>query len=275
LRARYPIIRRQTANLWASGGLDIIDQSSTFNGLAFTRDRLRVPFVRFDYDRIDPQSLVSTTGYSPAEPRWRMGAGVEFRKGINALGASPDCRAAPAACAAGPGAPPSRLTANPGAFVARGNLAGEFRPLSFLGFSLSGRAQYSPSALLSYEQFSAGNYTIGRGYDPGTLIGDSGVGVRGEVSLGSLIPKSRKDSALQGYGFIDAVWVWNHDITPGVSDPQKLQSAGGGVRIGYGDRFIIDAGVAIPFAAAGLQTQRGDTRLLVSFTTRLFPLVRQ
>lgn len=275
LRARYPVIRRQASNLWASGGLDIIDQSSTFNGLAFTRDRLRVPFVRLDYDVIDPQSIVSTTGYSPAEPRWRLGMGVELRHGIGALGASPDCRAAPAACAAGPGAPPSRLTADPSAFVARGSAAAEFRPVPILGFSLAARVQYSPATLLSYEQFSAGNYTIGRGFDPGTLIGDSGVGIRGEVSLGSLMPKSRKAFAFQGYGFIDAAWVWNHEAVPGISDPQKLQSAGGGVRVGFGDRFILDLGVATPFAAAGLQTQRGDTRVLVSLTTRLFPLVRQ
>lgn len=275
LRARYPVIRRQMSNLWASGGLDMIDQSSTFNGLAFTRDRLRVPFLRLDYDLIDPQSLVSTRGYSAGEPRWRFGVGGELRQGVNGLGASPDCRASPAVCTAGPGAPPSRLTANPSAFVVRTNALAEFRPIPVLGFSVAGRAQYSPSSLLSYEQFSAGNYTIGRGFDPGTLIGDSGVGVRGEVTLGSLLPKSRQSFAFQGYGFIDAAWVWNHDLVPGVTDPQKLQSAGGGLRVGFGDRFVLDAGIAVPFAAAGLQTQRGDTRFLVSLTTRLFPLVRQ
>ena len=275
VRARYPIIRSQTFNLWASGGLDIIDQSSTFNGLAFTRDRLRVPFLRLDYDIIDPQSLGSTLRYSAGEPRWRFGAGVELRQGISALGASPDCRASPALCTAGPGAPPSRLAADPSGFVARTNATAEFRPVPVLGFSVAGRAQYSPSSLLSYEQFSAGNYTIGRGFDPGTLIGDSGVGVRGEVTVGSLLPKSRQSFTFQGYGFIDAAWVWNHDRVAGVTDPQKLQSAGGGVRVGFGDRFVLDAGIAVPFAAAGLQTQRGDTRLLVSLTTRLFPLVRQ
>jgi hemolysin activation/secretion protein len=274
LRASYPLIRRQTFNLNVGGGIDIIDQSSSFNGIPFTRDRLRVPFVKLDYDAFDPKSVVSTTGYSIAEPRWRVGASLELRQGLDSLGASPDCRTAPAACVAGGATPPSRLTADPSGFVVRAGATFEFRPVSIIGFSLSPRAQYSPATLLSYEQFSAGNYTVGRGFDPGTLIGDSGVGVRGEAFAGSLIPSSRKGFAFQGYAFIDAAWVWNHDPQPGASDPQKLQSAGGGVRVAFGDRFLFDAGVAVPFAAAGLQTARGDTRVLVSLTTRLFPFDR-
>ncbi len=273
--ARYPLIRRQASNLVIGGGLDVINQSSTFNGLPFTRDRLRVPFLRVDYDAIDAQSFVSTTGYSPGEPRWRFGLGFELRHGIDALGASPDCRTTIAACIAVGVTPPSRLTADPSAFVSRANAMAEFRPTPRLGFSIATRLQYSPSTLLSYEQFSAGNYTIGRGFDPGTLIGDSGVGLRGEASFGSLVPKSRKSFAVQAYGFIDAAWVWSHDTVPGLADPQTLQSAGGGVRVAFGDRFLLDAGVAVPFDKAGLQTVRGDTRVLVSLTTRLFPLVRQ
>ncbi|UVO53385.1 ShlB/FhaC/HecB family hemolysin secretion/activation protein [Sphingomonas sp. SUN039] len=274
VRATYPVIRRQTFNLNLGGGIDFVNQSSSFNGIPFTRDWLRVPFVKLDYDAFDPKSVVSTTGYSIGEPRWRVGASLELRHGLDALGASPDCRSNAAACVAGGAVPPSRLTADPSGFVVRAGATFEFRPIPIIGFSLSPRVQYSPSTLLSYEQFSAGNYTVGRGFDPGTLIGDSGVGVRGEVFAGSLIPSSRKGFAFQGYAFVDAAWVWNHDPLPGLSDPQKLQSAGGGVRVAFGDRFLFDAGVAVPFAAAGLQTARGDTRLLVSLTTRLFPLDR-
>ena len=274
LRATYPVIRRQSFNLNLGGGLDFVDQSSSFNGIPFTRDRLRVPFLRADYSAFDPQSIVSTTGYSANEPRWRVGATLELRQGIAALGASPDCRANPAACVAGGATPPSRLTADPSGFVMRAGAVVEYRPIPIIGFSLAPRGQYSPSTLLSFEQFSAGNYTVGRGFDPGTLIGDSGFGVRGEVTVGTLIPAARNRFAIQGYGFVDAAWVWNNDRTPGVTDPQKLQSAGGGVRVAFGDRFIFDAGVAVPFAAAGLQTVRGDTRVLVSLTTRLFPLDR-
>jgi hemolysin activation/secretion protein len=147
----------------------------------------------------------------------------------------------------------------------------EFRPIPKIMFSLAPRAQYSPTTLLSYEQFSAGNYTVGRGFDPGTLIGDSGVGVRLEAGVGSIVPDTPRSLTFLGYAFLDAAWVWSRDAAPGVRNLQKLQSAGGGVRVAFGDRFLFDAVVAVPFDKAGLQTTRGDTRLLVSITTRLFP----
>jgi hemolysin activation/secretion protein len=163
------------------------------------------------------------------------------------------------------------LIADPTAFVARASADVTFRPIPIVSFSLQPRGQYAPHALLSYEQFSAGNYTIGRGFDPGTLLGDSGLGVRGEVAVGSMVPRSRKDIAIQGYGFIDAAWAWNHDRTSTVNYPEKLQSGGGGIRAAFGDRFQADASVAVPFGAAGLQTRRGDTRFLISLTAKLLP----
>ncbi|CAN5280361.1 POTRA domain-containing protein [soil metagenome] len=275
LRARYPLIRRQSYNLFLSGGFDFINQTSRLIGptgaLPLSRDRLRVGYARLDYQAIDPASIAGTTGYSISEPRWAIGGSLEVRQGVDVFKASPDCRANPVACTTSGTTPPSRLIADPTAFVVRGSANATFRPFPIISFSLQPRAQYAPHSLLSYEQFSAGNYTIGRGFDPGTLLGDSGVGLRGEATVGSMVPHSRKDLALQGYGFIDAAWAWSHDNGPGVRDPEKLQSAGGGVRAAFGDRFQVDAGVAVPFRAAGLQTRRGDTRFLISFTAKLLP----
>ena len=42
--------------------------------------------------------------------------------------------------------------------------------------------------LLAFEEFTAGNYTVGRGYDPATLSGDSGVGVTAELRGPRLMP---------------------------------------------------------------------------------------
>ncbi|WP_293883143.1 ShlB/FhaC/HecB family hemolysin secretion/activation protein [Sphingomonas sp.] len=275
LRARYPLIRRQTHNLFLSGGLDFVNQASrlvgTTGALPLSRDRLRVGFIRLDYQAIDPASVAGTTGYSISEPRWAIGGSVEARQGVNIFDASPDCRRNPVACTTGGATPPSRLIADPTAFVVRGSADVTFRPFPIISFSLQPRGQYSPHALLSYEQFSAGNYTIGRGFDPGTLLGDSGVGVRGEVTVGSMVPRSRNDLAIQGYGFIDAAWTWDRDPNSSVRYPEKLQSGGGGVRLAFGDRFQADAGVATPFRAAGLQTRRGDTRFLISLTAKLLP----
>ena len=269
---RYPIVRRQSHDLYAAGGLDFINQTSRLSSLPLTRDRLRVAFARLDFDAVDPKSIASNVGYTFAEPRWRIAAGIELRQGLDLFGASNGCGAAPFSACAGAGAvPPSRIEGDPTALVSRVYALAEVRPIPHLSFSLQPRAQYAPHALLSYEEFSAGNYTIGRGYDPGTIIGDSGVGFRSEIAYGSIIPRTAKSLAWQAYTFFDAAWIWNKDSASNGIDPEKLQSAGGGVRFAYGERFQVDGAVAVPLRRAGLQTQRGDTRFLLTLTTRLLP----
>lgn len=269
---RYPLVRRQSHDLYLSGGLDFINQSSRLGPLPLTRDRLRVAFARVDFDAIDPQSIASNVGYSFAEPRWRVISGVELRQGVDIFGTSSSCGGAPFTACTGAGVvPPSRIEGDPTAFVGRLYAIAEFRPIPKLTFSLQPRAQYAPHALLSYEEFSAGNYTIGRGYDPGTIIGDSGLGVRSEIAYGSLVPRTARSVAWQAYGFFDAAWIWNKDSASNGIDPEKLQSAGGGGRLVFGDRFRIDGTVAVPLRRAGLQTRRGDTRFLLTLTTRLLP----
>jgi hemolysin activation/secretion protein len=61
--------------------------------------------------------------------------------------------------------------------------------------------------------------------------------------------------------------VWNKG--PGGED--HLSSAGGGVRADLGDRFQLDATVAVPLERTGLQTKRGNARFLLTLTTRLLP----
>ena len=61
--------------------------------------------------------------------------------------------------------------------------------------------------------------------------------------------------------------MWNKG--PGGND--RLTSAGGGLRAEWGDRFRLDATVAQPLEKTDLQTKRGDTRFLLTLTTRLLP----
>lgn len=268
----YPVIRRQSHDLYVSGGLDFINQTSRLATLPLTRDRMRIAFAKLDFDAVDPKSIASNIGYSFAEPRWRFLSGIELRQGIDVFGASNGCGAAPFTACTGPGVvPPSRIEGDPTAFVGRVYGVAEFRPIPKITFSLQPRAQYAPHALLSYEEFSAGNYTIGRGYDPGTIIGDSGFGLRSEIAYGSLVPRTARSIAWQAYGFFDAAWIWNKDSASNGIDPEKLQSAGGGGRVVFGDRFQVDGTVAVPLRRAGIQTSRGDTRFLLTLTTRLLP----
>ncbi len=267
LSARYPVLRSQANNVNFSGGLDIIDQRARVAGSLITNDKLRVIYGKFDADAIDSNSLTGSSGYSSAEPRWRVAGSFELRHGIGALGSSLSCGTL-VRC-------PSRAEGDATAFVVRASGYGEIRPVKNLAFSLAPRVQYAKKALLSFEEFSTGNYTVGRGYDPGILSGDRGIAAAGEIKVGSLIAKTTKSVAVQGYVFGDAAVVWNRDSDLRALNPQKLYSAGGGVRLGYGQRINLDLGAAVPLKRAGLQTKRGDVRILANLTIRLIPWKQQ
>nr|WP_087574973.1 ShlB/FhaC/HecB family hemolysin secretion/activation protein [Sphingomonas sp. CDS-1] len=259
----YPLARRQVHTLLATGGLDVVNQDLRFGSgpvkEMLSRDRLRVLFLRLEGELIDPDSVVSTTGYSGIEPKWRLGGAVEVRQGIDGLGASQ------------PSAPISQPGGDPSAFVVRTSAQAEYRPAPNVTFALSPRAQYSPDVLLSYEQMSAGNYTVGRGYDPGVLTGDSGVGVTAELRYGRIMPRGPGGFAFQPFIFFDAAWMWHESANFAGLDPQKLYSAGGGVRAAWDNHARLDLTLATPLRKAGFQTERGGTRLLFSITTQLMP----
>lgn len=275
IAARYPLIRRQARNLALSGGFEAVNQDVEVGGLPLSLDKLRVGFVRAAFDAVDPGSLTSASGFSFADPRWRLGGSVELRQGISAFGASKDCGPALARCRLPGVVPPSRLEADPSAFVARAQVSGEVRLLPVLGFQLSARGQYARKPLLSFEEFSAGNFTIGRGFDPGIIAGDSGLGLSGELRYGRLVPDSNQSTAWQVYAFADQAWVWNRDAARIVGFRERLTSAGGGVRVAWGDRLLLDAGTAFPLSRTGGQTKRDDVRFMLNLTARLVPWNRR
>lgn len=258
----YPFLRSQTANLYGNIGLNVVNQRVDFNDTPLTRDRLRVAYARLDYDSVDPRSLASTSGFSLSEPRWRVAGGVELRQGLD-LNASDPCRAGRVCLL-------SRAAADPTAFVARASGLVEYRPQPGLTFSVSPRAQYAPDSLLSYEQYSVGNFTTGRGYDPGALTGDSGLGFQSEARFGSLLPRTIDGFAFQPYAFADLGIVWNDAPAFTGANPQRLWSVGGGVRAAWGQRARLDVTLAAPLNRTALQPDR-DMRLLVTLSTRLLP----
>jgi hemolysin activation/secretion protein len=171
----------------------------------------------------------------------------------------------------GPGnVPPSRLEGHADATVLRYTGYGEFRPIPKLTFALGARAQYAGEPLLSFEEFSAGNYTVGRGYDPGSLLGDSGFGTQLELRYGSRVPASVRKPAVEGYAFWDHAFVRNRDDTVIFDGREHLNSVGAGARVNW-DRFILDASLAVPLTRLGPLSERPDPRFLVSLTTRLWP----
>ncbi|HYD12479.1 MAG TPA: ShlB/FhaC/HecB family hemolysin secretion/activation protein [Allosphingosinicella sp.] len=268
VEASYPFIRRQTRSLRGSIGLDIIDQDIEFNAIPINRDRLRVAFARLNFDAIG--LAPGNPNYTPAEPRWRLGLTAEARQGLSVLGASDGCGPGLVNCLAPGVVGPTRLEGDPTATVFRSGLTAEYRPIPRLTFAFSLNGQYSAHPLFSFEEFSAGNYTAGRGYDPGALLGDSGIGIQAELRFGRKYPRRPDEFVAEPYVFFDHAWVWNEDVIFALGR-QQLSSVGGGIRAAWGDRFRIDVFVAEPLDRLFFQTSRGDTRFLVSLTTRLWP----
>jgi hemolysin activation/secretion protein len=267
IEADYPFVRSVARSVGGTIGLDFVNQDVRLNSIDLTRDRLRVAFARLSMDAIDSNF---SRGRSPAEPKWRFAGNLELRKGLNILGASDRCGPAGAGCL-GPGeVPPSRLEGISTAAVVRALLYGEYRPVPKLTFALGARGQYAWKPLLSFEQFSVGNYTVGRGYDPGSLLSDRGWGTQAEIRFGSTVPKSASRPAVEAYLFWDHAKVTSLERLLVVDQPDDLDSVGGGARITF-NRFAVDAGLAVPLSRVGIPARKPDPRFLVSLTTRLWP----
>ena len=263
----YPFVRRQSQTIRGSVGMDIINQDVWLDRIKLTSDRLRVGFLRLGVDAI---ATNLRQGYTAAEPPWHFTSLIELRQGFHGLNATGDCGPTGSNCL-GPGnVPPSRLDGRSDATVIRYTGYGEFRPVPKLTLALGARGQYAWKPLLSFEEFSAGNYTVGRGYDPGALLGDMGFGTQAEIRYGSRIPLSANKPAVEGYAFWDHAIVRNRDRLLPVIGRDHLNSVGAGARINW-DRFILDAGVAVPLTHVGPFNSRPDPRVLISLTTRLWP----
>ena len=259
---RYPLIRRQAFSLLGAAGLDYLNQKVDFGPTPLSRDRLRVGFLRLDMDASDVSERRA--------PRWRASASVEYRQGLNVFDASP----IPAAGVVGP----SRRFGDRTSKLVRASASLEYNLGKGFSIAAMPRIQFAFDPLFSFEQYSAGNFSIGRGYDPGTIIGDSGIGSGFELRLPRVQPFRKMNLALQPFGFTDIAAAWSKRVPDplsstgfGPTDTDYLVSVGGGFRALLNNSFRIDGTVAVPLKAAGLQTHNHDPRFLVSITTKLWP----
>lgn len=269
--ASYPLERTRRSSLFLSGGFDVVDQDVEVNDFALSKDRVRTLFARIAGDRTDQRSIQRIDGYTPYEPKWRYRWAFEVRQGVDVFSTSPDCRQNPLGCFANGAVPPSRIEADPDPLLFRYDGAMEYRPDPMVTFSLETMAQYSNDPLPAFEEFAAGSFSIGRGYDPGIVLGDSGVAAALEARYGSLAPEGPEAVAWQPYVFTDVAWAWNEDPSRKPGNPDRLWSAGGGVRALWGSKIQADAFVAVPLERPDLAVQRGDVRVMFSVTARLFP----
>lgn len=266
LHLSYPLMRSQSHSLWGTLGFDLINQTLNFGSTRLSKDKLRVAYLQFQHQIIDPISLRGGGGYSSRQPHFASSLNLEFRQGIDGLGASKSC-AVIANCLA-PNTPISDFTADPSSFSARLQGSFEYRPVRNFTLTYSPLFQFSSGHLLAYEQVSLGNYTIGRGIDPGTAIGDGAGGGAVEMRYGSLIPSGPDELALEPFAFFDFARVWIND-NHAAADPANAYSIGVGLRGRYGNKFDFGVTLAVPLARAGYQIKKGPARVLFTFTTRL------
>jgi len=264
----YPLLRRQEQSLFVSGGIEVVDQELQFGDTPISDDQLRVLFLHFDHELVDRDSIRGYGGFSVRQPRWRSALSLELRQGLAGLGASDDCD--PLADCLPPAVPISNFAADPSAFVARLEGTLEARPVPLVTVAVRPLAQISDAPLLSYEQTSLGNYTIGRGFEPGVALGDSALGASFELRYGSLYPRSANAFALEPFAFLDVARTWVDDASV-APDPRRVLSAGAGLRGRWGDKVDFGVLVAVPLEPAGFQTGTPDPRVLFTVTTRLLP----
>ena len=254
---KAPLVRQVTKSLTAGAGLEYASQRTRIGGTGgsfpFTRDRQTFAYAKLNGNIRSPRG--------DGDDNWSLDGGLELRKGLNVLNATPRRTFVG-------GFSPSRFDGDAKAFVAKGSIDASARIANGIWMTGSVAGQWSNNALLNLEEFSVGNLTYGRGFNPGANGGDRVIAFRAEPRARLVDqPKFR----LEISAFYDAVRLWNLDSAT-IETKRTLDSLGGGARIILGGRFILDLTYAKPlkFALATDQRRAAD-RILFSLTTKLLP----
>ncbi|WP_174280507.1 ShlB/FhaC/HecB family hemolysin secretion/activation protein, partial [Sphingomonas bacterium] len=255
--ATLPLKRSLNTNLRAGVGVDYVNQTTRVsttasNSVPLNADKLRIVFARLSGEtgrrRLDGSILYSISG------------NVEARKGLGIFGATPVGGVSSA------GAIPSRPDGDSRATVLRADLDVTIGLDRIFSLTASARGQYASDPLLNYEEFSLGNLTVGRGYDPGSNSGDRAIGLR--IEPAARLPLRRSNLDAQLFGFYDAVALTNLDRGQLEVD-RHLRSYGGGARLTLFNRLLFEAIYAHPLdRALTIDKAPPPDRVLVSLTAK-------
>ena len=264
LELSMPVHKGLNSELGVTLGGEVLNQAtrvlSSTGKVPFTHDQMRIGFLRFDgyYRQLDQ------TG----DPRFRISGTAELRKGFDILGATKTGQVENQFA-------PSRFEGVATATVARGEILAEVTPIPVFTLSAKAFGQWTNKPLLNLEEFSIGNFTYGRGYDPGANGGDRAIAARLEprLRIGTFGPVE-----VEATGFYDIVHLRNLDNSAGSEASRTFHSTGGGLRFVLRDRpsgemrAILEVGYAKPLDRALVSDLKKPTdRVLVSLTTKLWP----
>jgi hemolysin activation/secretion protein len=113
-----------------------------------------------------------------------------------------------------------------------------------LSLLTSATGQYSFDPLLTDEQFSLGGTEYGRAFDPGEVLGDSGIAGKAELRYSDSVGEAYFQT-YQLYGFFDVGEVWIRNSPAGAS-PVSLSSTGVGTRVNFTDYLSSSFEVSVP-----------------------------
>lgn len=249
----HPLKRSLNRNARTAFGFDYINQTTKIGTgtalLPLTSDKLRVAYLGVSGDMRGVREDGGTS--------WSLRGGLELRKGFNIFGATRPGFAG--------GSLQSRVDGKADAFVVRANAQGVVGLGRYFNLAAEAQGQWSDDPLLNYEEFSLGNLTIGRGYDPGSNSGDRAIGLRGEAQAN--LPISKRVNT-QVFGFYDSVWLTNLD--PGsIERNRNFRSFGGGMRFGLPGAVLLELTYAHPLdKALTLDKATPPDRFLVSLSFR-------
>ncbi len=217
--ARYPLIRLRRYSVYAAGGVDLVNQTTSFpGGDVLADDQLRVVWARLNGDFA--RNFTANLGIT--------GNGeLELRRGFSVLGGSK---------AGEQGL--SRIQGQPEAWLAR--FEGETHlNWRWLDLGLRAQAQYADRPTVAYEELAIGDLTIGRAYEPAVVSGDRAAAAELKLQIKPL--RILKDTTLSPFVYGDVGYVQNLDMG---SQSRVLRSAGLGVeaRLPYGIRATLGWG---------------------------------
>jgi len=254
LEVSHPIYRDRRMLVDLYGGLDYANLKGELfqQSVLLSDDRARVAYLGMEGD-IEPKR-----GWLSG---FKADGFVEARKGVGILRASKkgDSNLA-------------RPEARPNAWslLAEANVTTP----TFNGFRLDlrGLGQHARDPLMAVEEFSFGNYTAVRGYDPGAASGDSGIAGSIELSGLGYRPFNGR-THVEFFGFFDIGEYWNRDRAS--VENRTLASWGSGVRINIDEYARAEFTYAEPLREPlGFGEGVPGPRVLFSLTTNVGKLAK-
>jgi hemolysin activation/secretion protein len=247
-RLSYPVIRTRAETLSVDGGFTLQDAKVRF-GLTpplgpLSHDKWRVLDVDVNYLKND---LGGGT----------FGATLDLAQGLDIFGATPDTYKYI-----------SRVNATT-SFTKLAGAARYTRPIvGDFSFALSMQGQFAFNRMITGEQVSFGGTQIGRGYDPGAITGDHGIGGSAELRYTTRISDSFVQT-IQPFVFFDAAKTWYLDTVHSGLPDQDIESTGVGIRGWFTENITVGVEVdrtlrAVPGSDAG----RKATKVLVDLAIR-------